>query len=203
MKLLAAAFAVPAVAGIVFLASPSSPSLAQEGVEATWVKRVLRTQCIEDGTCYRRYYYQRRAAERARRAYYAEQRPTYYRERYAHRDRHDHRDRYAERRGPQVRGYTWRDSDERDRSGWCRDMRRVVGNQHLTVNGAKAEADKAWIQSIRFYYGEVFMSLENAKEVRYTCSRSSVGETLGQTFNRCEIEARPCKAESVESAEKQ
>ncbi len=173
MKLLAAALAIPVMAAT--LLAPSQVQAQDD--DARWVKRVLRVECRENGTCYRRYYYQRRAAERERREY------------------------YAARRGPQVRGYTWRaDDDDRDYRG-CRDTKRVVGNQHLTVNGAKAEADKAWIQSIRFYYGEVFMSLENAKDVKYTCSRSSVGETLGQTFNRCEIEAKPCKAEKVESAE--
>jgi hypothetical protein len=173
MKLLAAALSLPVLA-LTLLA----PSLTHaQDQDTRWVKRSLRIQCQEDGTCYRRYYYQRRTAERERREY------------------------YAARRGTQVRGYTWRaDDDDRDYRG-CRDTKRVVGNQHLTVNGAKAEADKAWIQSIRFYYGEVFMSLENAKDVKYTCSRSSVGETLGQTFNRCEIEAKPCKAEKVESAE--
>jgi len=172
MRLLAAALALPVFA--VTLVAPSQMQAQPD--DSRWVKRVLRVECRENGTCYRRYYYQRRAAEQARREY------------------------YAARRGPQVRSYVWRADDERA-GRWCRDTKRVVGNQHLTVNGAKAEADKAWIQSIRFYYGEVFMSLENAKEIKYTCSRSSVGETLGQTFNRCEIEARPCKAEPLESAE--
>jgi hypothetical protein len=149
------------------------PFQAQAEDDSRWVKRVLRQECYWDGTCVRRYHYVR-----------------VYRE----------REREIERRGPQVRGYIQRADDERE-TGWCRETKRVVGSQHLTVSGAKNEADKAWIQSIRFYYGEVFMDMSNAKDIKYTCSRSSVGETLGQTFNRCEIEARPCKAPGVQSAE--
>lgn len=175
MKLVAAALTLPLFALTLLVPSQSE---AQAADDSRWVKRVLRQECRENGTCYRRYVYLRRAAARERQAYYG--------------------------RRPEVRSYVWRADDERDREGrWCRDTKRVVGNQHLTINGAKGEAEKAWIQSIRFYYGEVFMSLENAKDIKFTCSRSSVGETLGQTFNRCEIEARPCKAEPLESAEKQ
>jgi hypothetical protein len=170
MRLSAAALTLP-----LFALTLLAPSQAQAQVDdARWVKRVLRYECLEDGICYRRYYYQRRV----------------YRERQA----------YYPRRTPQVRGYIRREDDE-PQTGWCRDTKRVVGSQHLTISGAKNEADKAWIQTIRFHYGEVFMDMSNAKDVKYTCSRSSVGETLGQTFNRCEIEARPCKAPPIQSAE--
>ena len=80
----------------------------------------------------------------------------------------------------------------------CRDVRRVVGDQHLTVDGAKKAANDAWAGNVRFHLGEVWMSLENARQVVYTCSRSSIKEggvtTLGQTLTRCEIEAVPCRA---------
>lgn len=98
-----------------------------------------------------------------------------------------------------VYGYTRRDEDEDRRPGKedCRAMRRAVGNQHLTVDGAKKAANDAWAGTIRFHLGEKFMDLGNAKRIVYTCSRSSIKEgdvtTLGQTLTRCEIEAIPCR----------
>jgi len=50
--------------------------------------------------------------------------------------------------------------------------------------------------TVRFHLGEKFMDLANARNIVYTCSRSSIKEggvtTLGQTLNRCEVEAQPC-----------
>jgi hypothetical protein len=78
----------------------------------------------------------------------------------------------------------------------CRDIRKAVGDQHLTVEGAKKAANDAWAGTVRFHLGEKFMDLGNARHVIYTCSRSSIKEggvtTLGQTLTRCEIEAQPC-----------
>jgi hypothetical protein len=78
----------------------------------------------------------------------------------------------------------------------CRDTRRAVGDQHLTVDGAKKAANDAWAGTVRFHLGEKFMDLTNARNIVYTCSRSSIKEggvtTLGQSFTRCEIEAQPC-----------
>ena len=75
-------------------------------------------------------------------------------------------------------------------------MRRAVGDQHLTLDGAKKAANDSWAGTIRFHLGEKFMDLNNARHVNYTCSRSSIKEggvtTLGQTFTRCEVEAQPC-----------
>ena len=71
-----------------------------------------------------------------------------------------------------------------------------MGDQHLTVDGAKKAANDAWAGTVRFHLGEKYMDLSNARRVVYTCSRSSIKEggvtTLGQTFTRCEIEALPC-----------
>ena len=78
----------------------------------------------------------------------------------------------------------------------CRDIRRAVGDQHLTVDGAKKAANDAWAGTVRFHLGEKFMDLSNARHIVYTCSRSSIKEggvtTLGQSLTRCEIEAQPC-----------
>lgn len=95
-----------------------------------------------------------------------------------------------------VYGYTRRD-DDRD---LCRDIRRAVGDQHLTIDGAKKAANDAWAGAVRFHLGERWMSLDNARRITYTCSRSSIKEggtsvtTLGQQLQRCEIEAQPCAA---------
>lgn len=80
----------------------------------------------------------------------------------------------------------------------CRDTRRVVGDQHLTLEGAKKAANDAWAGAVRFHLGEKYMDLANARHLSYTCSRSSIKEggvtTLGQTLTRCEVEAQPCHA---------
>lgn len=112
-------------------------------------------------------------------------------------DKLERRQHYA----PRVYGYTRRDDDEDDRGhrGHCpHPLLRVVGNQHLTVDGAKKAADEAWAGDVRFRHGEIYMDLNNARTVVYTCSRSSIKEggvtTLGQTLTRCEIQATPCRA---------
>jgi len=78
----------------------------------------------------------------------------------------------------------------------CRSMRKVTGDQHLTVDGAKKAANDAWSGNVRFHLGERFMDLSNAREIAYDCSRSSIKEggvtTLGQSLTRCEVEAIPC-----------
>jgi hypothetical protein len=99
-----------------------------------------------------------------------------------------------EREPARVYGYTRRDDD--DRGGDCKPVRRIVGQQHLTLDGAKKEANDAWAGAVRFHHGEKYLDLANARRVTYTCSRSSIKEgsvtTLGQTFTRCEVEATPC-----------
>ena len=100
---------------------------------------------------------------------------------------------YAHHRGTRVYSYVRRESEE---GHGCRDVRRAVGDQHLTVDGAKKAANDSWAGTVRFHLGEKFMDLSNARHIVYTCSRSSIKEggvtTLGQTLTRCEIEAQPC-----------
>ena len=92
------------------------------------------------------------------------------------------------------------DEHYRHKRHWydCKNTQRTVGNQHLTIDGAKKAANDAWASLVRFRFGEVYMDLSNSNELYYTCSRSSISEgavtTLGQTLTRCEIEAMPCKA---------
>jgi hypothetical protein len=114
--------------------------------------------------------------------------------RYERRCFRNHVYRYPEREPTRVYGYTRRDDD--DRGGDCKPVRRMVGQQHLTLDGAKKEANDAWAGAVRFHHGEKYLDLANARRVTYTCSRSSIKEgsvtTLGQTFTRCEVEATPC-----------
>lgn len=162
----------------------SSPSPAFSEDDGAWVQRIVRACDWWGCTRYTQWEQQR---QRVRRFYDRSDSTRVYA--YIRRDDEDRQERRAELRRDERRGYD------------CRDIKRVVGNQHLTISGAKGEADKAWIQAIRFYHGEVFMDMSHARGITYTCSRSSVGETLGQTFTRCEIEARPCKAPRLENVE--
>ena len=103
-----------------------------------------------------------------------------------------------------VYAYARRSSEE---DVTCRDIRRVVGDQHLTLEGAKKAANDAWAGAVRFHLGEKYMDLSYARHIAYTCSRSSIKEggvtTLGQTLTRCEVEAQPCHApRSAEGSEK-
>lgn len=79
----------------------------------------------------------------------------------------------------------------------CKPVVRVVGDQRPTEDGAKEQADKAWMQEVRFRYGERYMLTGQARDMRYACSRSSIGELVGQTMQRCEIIAQPCPAEVI------
>lgn len=104
--------------------------------------------------------------------------------------------RYARPNSNPTRVYSYVRRETADDHGICREARRVVGDQHLTVDGAKKAANDAWAGTIRFHLGEKFMDLANAKHIVYTCSRSSIKEggvtTLGQSLTRCEVEAQPC-----------
>lgn len=93
-------------------------------------------------------------------------------------------------------GYRSFELEGRGERRHCKDVRRAVGDQHLTVEGAKKAANDAWAAEVRFHLGEKFISLENARDIAYVCSRSSIKEggvtTLGQVFNRCQLTAQPC-----------
>jgi hypothetical protein len=114
--------------------------------------------------------------------------------------RKQHREERMERQRYYARVYGYIRREEAEYTGdRCRDMRRVVGDQGLSVALAQGQADKAWAQDVRFHLGERYMDIGNAEDVTYECSRSSVGETLGQTFHRCQIAARPCKSPKMEA----
>ncbi len=79
----------------------------------------------------------------------------------------------------------------------CKPVVRVVGDQRPTEDGAKEQADKAWMQEVRFRYGERYMQTTTARELRYACSRASIAEIIGNPMQRCEIIALPCPAEVI------
>lgn len=79
----------------------------------------------------------------------------------------------------------------------CQAAFRTVGDQAITIAGAKEAAEKAFSQQARFSWGERFADVTNARDTTYECVRSSIGSVAGQTFHRCEIRARPCMAPQV------
>ena len=161
-----------------------TPQTLQAQDDSAWIRRTIRQtakdNCEWYGDCYQWHRYQ------VWRNWKRRQAQAQLRERV--------------REPTRVYAYQRYDDDERYRTGnECRDRRRVVGDQGLSTALAQGQADKAWQQDIRFYLGERFMDIKNAEGVRYECSRSSVGETLGQTFHRCEVSARPCRAPKIEA----
>ena len=102
---------------------------------------------------------------------------------------------------PQVRGFIQRVPSPKPEKPdtTCVGPVTVIGDQYATESGAKSEAEKSWMATVRFSHGERFMDPAHAKNVAYACNRSSVGSLVGQTFIRCEITALACKAPKVES----
>ena len=70
---------------------------------------------------------------------------------------------------------------------------RVVGSQDVREGAAEASAQKAWAEAVRWTHGESYQDFANARDYAKRCSRSSIGEALGQYFTRCEITASPCR----------
>lgn len=75
----------------------------------------------------------------------------------------------------------------------CRPRLAVVGDQYASEQGAQQEADKAWMQTARWQWGERYMAREHADDAAYECGRSSVGSVVGQVFYRCRLTAKPCR----------
>jgi hypothetical protein len=78
---------------------------------------------------------------------------------------------------------------------------RVVGSQDVRADAAEQSAQKAWMEMVRWQSGEAFQDFANAKDYQKRCSRSSIGEALGQFFTRCEITASPCRPGMVEGTQ--
>ncbi len=78
----------------------------------------------------------------------------------------------------------------------CRPQLAVVGDQYASESGAQGEADKAWMQTARWQWGERYMAREHANDATYECGRSSVGSVIGQVFYRCRLTAKPCRPDA-------
>jgi hypothetical protein len=101
-----------------------------------------------------------------------------------HRDRRPHRHHHVRK--------VWRHEGLDDAR--CKPVVAVVGDQYATPDGAREEADKAWMQTARWQHGERYMDRAHAADATYECGRSSVGSVVGQIFVRCRLAARPCRA---------
>ncbi len=83
----------------------------------------------------------------------------------------------------------------------CLEVQRGVGTQWITMDGAEDAARKDWMETVRYDFGEKFMSIDNARDYEHRCSRSSVGTAAAQMLFRCEVKARPCLAPAEEGKE--
>ncbi len=119
--------------------------------------------------------------------------------------RHRARVHYARRHThyePQVMAYVKREGEKAakdDREFHCVDKVRGVGTQWIGPEGALDTAKKDWMERVRYDYGESYLDMTNAKDFVSRCGRTSIGEVAGQVMYRCEIMARPCKAEMHEA----
>lgn len=75
----------------------------------------------------------------------------------------------------------------------CADLVRGLGTQWIGTSVAMEAAKKDWMERVRYDLGESFLDLSHAQDFKSRCGRTSIGETAGQVFYRCEILARPCK----------
>ncbi len=96
-------------------------------------------------------------------------------------------------------------------AGICAPAVSVVGDQAASTSGAKAQAEKAWQQQIRFRHGELFADPRYAKAIAYRCVDSSIRnlanratEAIGinSQFKRCSMTAMPCQAPMVAEGSK-
>lgn len=96
-------------------------------------------------------------------------------------------------------------SIEDDDDRICKPPVRGVGTQWIGEEGALEAAKKDWMERVRYDYGESFLDMKNARgpygddKPIHTCGRTSVGETLGQVFYRCQLIGRPCRGDVVEA----
>lgn len=93
-----------------------------------------------------------------------------------------------------------------DEVGTCRPPLDALGDVVHTWDNGKASARKAWMERVRWIYGERFMEHKLARDMHYQCNRVDVPKTegvLGAAANeathalRCEVRAAPCAAPIV------
>lgn len=87
--------------------------------------------------------------------------------------------------------FTWSDEQE---PRICKGKVRGLGTQWIGEEGALDAARKDWMERVRYDLGESYLDLNNAEDYWQRCGRVSIGSVAGQVTYRCEILARPCKA---------
>jgi hypothetical protein len=83
------------------------------------------------------------------------------------------------------------EDEDSDRHRDCKEALVDRGSEWITASGAEKAANKSWIQSVRFKWGEEYADIANARDIKYTCTTASIGGL----FKRCEVSAIPCKPE--------
>jgi hypothetical protein len=115
----------------------------------------------------------------------------------------DARRQHKESEPTKVMAYVKREGEKDvakdDRQYHCVDKVRGLGTQWIGTEGAMDAAKKDWMERVRYDYGESYLDMTNAQDFISRCGRVSIGETLGQVTYRCEILARPCKAQMKET----
>ena len=168
--------------GAVALALLVTPAVAQ--YDDSTLRRQLRSSCEYHGSCYR----------------------------YRYNTWEDQWERYRvyRRPAPQVRAYIQREYDTRDDRGRCLAKHKAIGNERYDREKAREDARQAWASLVRFHWGVKYMDLQYAKDIVFTCSKSSTGERAsekvagaltGGALQQCEIEAQPCRAERVHGSD--
>ena len=166
--------------------------------EECWVRKSVRSSCNWWENCYHTYTHTH---------YYA---PASYSDWDRDRIRQQLRVYNWHRRQRYQRHYVnygrrdWRDHERHDHNEgrYCLNLVKAIGDERQSVDKAKDAAARAWMGTVRFPNGEKWIEIDNARDVRFTCSRSSVNDTvLGKTqeaigivHSRCEIQAIPCRA---------
>lgn len=86
---------------------------------------------------------------------------------------------------------------------YCHRLIEATGDQAQSKDSAENLALRTWQGRVRFHFGEKYLSFENARDKKITCSPSSVADTVGGKIQdkllgishfRCELSARPCRA---------
>lgn len=86
---------------------------------------------------------------------------------------------------------------------------RAHGTPHVTESAAMDAAKRHWQAIVRYDAGEKYMSIEQARHVKYRCARAETNETAagrmaeaisGEAWRmRCEVVAHPCRSELKEA----
>jgi hypothetical protein len=93
-----------------------------------------------------------------------------------------------------------------DHPGACKPAIEALSEVMHTIDNGKASARKAWMENVRWRYGERFMEADLARGMHFQCNRVTVPTTegvIGAAVNKatyglkCEVRAVPCAAPVV------